>query len=101
MSPIEDPVVTHGRREAMLTFAIWLIAMVYTVGYCYLFGYGRTPESLTYVLWFPDWVFWGIVVPWLACVVVTTIFAFLIMVDEPLGPEVPPADDRTSEVAIG
>lgn len=97
----EDPVVTNGRREALLTFIVWLAALAYTVGYCYLFGYGRSADSLKFVLWFPDWVFWGIVVPWLACVVITSYFAFRIMGDEPLGPETPTADDRTSEVTIG
>ena len=40
------------------------------------------------MLWFPDWVFWGIVVPWVICVLVSVVFAFRIMGDEPLGDEI-------------
>jgi len=81
----EDPVVRSARREASLALGIWLVAMIYTITYCYLHGYGRTAESLTFVLWFPDWVFWGIVVPWGTCVLISVVFAFGFMGDEPLG----------------
>lgn len=64
---------------------MWFVAMSYTVTYCYLFGYGRDAASLTFVLWFPDWVFWGIVVPWVICVAGSLVFAFRIMGDEGLG----------------
>lgn len=80
----EDRLVRSARREALFALALWLVSMVYTVTYCYLNGYNRAPETLTFVLWFPDWVFWGIVVPWIACVIVSTWFAFRFMGDEPL-----------------
>ena len=65
-------------------FAAWLGAMIYTVTYCYLHGYGRTKESLKFVLGFPDWVFWGIVLPWGLCTIVASLFAFFFMKDEDL-----------------
>ena len=104
MQPVtEDAVVTRSRREALIAFGLWLASLIYTVGYCYLYGYDRTGQDPKFVLWFPDWVFWGIVVPWLACVVASTIFAFGIMGAEPLGPEAPMADDDTthSEMNLG
>ncbi len=85
--PSEDAVVKAARREASLAFGMWAIALLYTVTYCYLNGYGRSAEDLTFVLWFPDWVFWGIIVPWLTCVVMSVVFAFGIMGDESLGEE--------------
>jgi len=85
--PSEDPLVRSARREAVLALSLWLIAMVYTVGYCALYGYNREPDSLSFILWFPDWVFWGIIVPWGACVLISLVFAYRIMGDEPLGPE--------------
>ena len=97
-SRVEDPVVRSARREAALALAIWLVAMIYTITYCYLHGYGRTAESLTFVLWFPDWVFWGIVVPWGTCVVISVVFAFGFMGDEPLGDAI---DDVESGSAGG
>lgn len=86
--PQEDTLVRHARREAAIALSMWLAAMIYSVGYCYLHGYGRTAESLTFVLWFPDWVFWGIVAPWGICTLASLVFAFLIMGDEPLGEEI-------------
>ena len=73
----EDPVVRSGRREALWTLALWLAATIYSVTYCTLHGYGRPVESLSFVLWFPDWVFWGIVVPWLVCTAVSIYFALV------------------------
>ena len=68
--------------------------MVYTVTYCYLFGYNRSLESLTFVLGFPDWVFWGVVVPWLVCVVFSWLFAFVLVKDVDLGVD---PDEPTEE----
>jgi hypothetical protein len=83
--PAADPVFLSARREAIVAVAIWAVATAYSVGYCSLYGYGRSPESLTFVLWFPDWIFWGIVTPWLVCVVASMWFAFVLMRDEDLG----------------
>jgi hypothetical protein len=83
--PEDDPVLKAARREALMALGMWLVALAYTVTYCYLNGYGRSVESLTFVLWFPDWVFWGIVVPWGICILASTVFAFRIMGNESLG----------------
>ncbi len=83
----EDPVLTSARREALLAFGIWLAACVYSVGFCYRFGYGRDVDSLTYVLGFPDWVFWGVVVPWTACTVLCLVMSRFVIRDEELGEE--------------
>jgi hypothetical protein len=72
--------------------------MIYSITYCYLHGYARSLDSLTFVLWFPDWVFWGIVAPWLICAFGSLIFAFRIMGDEPLGEDVD-ADTKLAEPA--
>jgi hypothetical protein len=85
--PQEDPVVKAARHEACLALCMWVVAMCYTVTYCYANGYGRAVESLRFVLWFPDWVFWGIVVPWVLCVLLSIPFAFRLMGDESLGEE--------------
>ncbi len=87
MTASTDPVVVSGRREAAFAIIQWVLAVTYTVTYCARYGYHRPPESITYVLWFPDWIFYGIVCPWLACIVVSTIYAWRWMGNEPLGPE--------------
>lgn len=83
----EDPLLTSARREMFVTFAIWLIAMIYTIGVSVTCGYGRKPESLTYVLGFPDWIFWGVITPWATATVVSAVFAMGFMQDAPLGDE--------------
>jgi hypothetical protein len=69
--------------------------MLYTVIFCAWQGYGRT--SVTYVWGFPDWVFWGIVVPWITSTVVSLWFAYFVMTDEPLGEEVTDTFDVVEE----
>jgi hypothetical protein len=81
----ELPLLKSARREAIAAASIWLAATIYSVGYCSAYGYNRAAESLTFVLGFPDWVFWGIVMPWGACTIVSTLFAFYFMKDEDLG----------------
>jgi hypothetical protein len=85
MARTEDPVVRSSRREALLVMFVWLAAVTYTVGYCSLYGYHRSVAEVEYVLGFPDWFFWGIVVPWVCCTIVTWAFACCGMSDESLG----------------
>ena len=80
----EDPLLKGARREMLAAATVWAVALIYTVGVCTQFGYGRDPKTLTYVLGFPDWVFWGIVVPWAACTLIAAWFAFGFMTDETL-----------------
>ena len=92
--PNDDPVLRSARREAVVVFFTWLAAMAWTIAYCYLNGYGRAPESLTFVLGFPDWVFWGIVVPWSICSLFALYFGATFMRDEDLGEELPEQEDE-------
>jgi len=92
--PTDDPVLRSARREALVVLAAWLAAMTYTVTYCYMNGYNRSTESLTFVLGFPDWVFWGIVAPWSVCVIFSFWFGATFMKDEDLGEELPEQEDE-------
>ena len=83
----EDPVLTSARREALLVFAIWLAACVYSISVCYRLGYGRDVETLTYVFGFPDWIFWGVVVPWTVCTGLSFVLSYFVIRDEDLGEE--------------
>lgn len=80
-----DPVLQSSWREAIVVFAIWLTALIWSVGFCARYGYGRTEASLTYVLGFPDWIFWGVALPWVICVLVSLIVSRFVMRDEDLG----------------
>jgi hypothetical protein len=92
----EDPLVSSSRREAIVTALLWLAALCYSVGYCYTHGYNRgtagfdrkldpSLDGVQFYFGWPDWVFWGIVFPWGVCTVISAIFAFAFMRDEPLG----------------
>ena len=83
--PTEDPLLRSGRREALAVMATWLAALSYTVTYSYKHGYGRALEDLRFVLGFPDWVFWGILIPWGSCFLVSYLFSHVFMVDGDLG----------------
>jgi hypothetical protein len=83
----EDPVLTSARREAVLVLGIWVVACVYSIGVSYAMGYGRDAATLTYVLGFPDWIFWGVVVPWTACTVLCFLLSYFVIRDEDLGEE--------------
>jgi Protein of unknown function (DUF997) len=98
--PAEDPVLTSARREALLAFATWAIAATYCLVYCYLHAYGRPIEDLRYIAGFPDWVFWGIVVPWGVCILFSWVFAAVWMRDEDLG-EDPPGAGTADELGQG
>ncbi len=63
---------------------VWCCAMVYSVTYCTLFGYGRTAENLTFVLGFPDWIFWGVILPWGLCTIFSVWFGLWYMQDHEL-----------------
>ena len=43
----------------------WLGCALWVIGYCWVNAYDLAPEQVTTVLGFPDWVFWGVVTPWM------------------------------------
>lgn len=92
----EDPVLVSARREAILVLIGFLVAMTYTVVYCAQRGYQRSLDELKFVFGFPDWIFWGVVLPWSVCIAFSFLFGSVIMRDEDLGSdpesEAPPAD---------
>lgn len=80
-----DPVFVHARREALLILAVWASCLVWSVTWCYQNGFHLAPEEVTTVVGIPTWVFWGIVVPWLAADVFSIWFCFFYMVEDDLG----------------
>ena len=81
-----DPVVLHTRREALLILAAFAVCLIWSVSWCYLGGYGEPAAApLATVLGMPSWVFWGVLVPWLAADAFAVWFCFFHMADDPLG----------------
>jgi hypothetical protein len=88
----EDPLVRSARREAALVLLVWLGSLVYTVGYCSRYAYDPQ-RPLAFVWGLPEWVLYGVVAPWATCIVISSLFAWFVMRDEPLGAE----EDRRGE----
>ena len=99
----------NARRESLFVAVIVVFALVWTLGYCAIRGYhhspeswlvssglslDRTAESLTTYVGIPDWVFFGIVVPWSLCTVATIVLSLRGMADDDLGIEHEGADDN-------
>jgi hypothetical protein len=96
--PAEDPVLKSSRREAIVVAINFVVAIGYTIGYCSLYAYNARGE-IKFVLGFPEWVFWGVVVPWLACVAFSIVFATFIMRDEDLGED--PTGSGADDLGLG
>ena len=92
----------HARQEALITLFVWVLALIWTVGYCYLHGYQHTedswvvqkgwavvhdPAQLEMTFGIPNWAFYGFVLPWLACTLFTMIYCGWFMHDDDLGAE--------------
>ncbi len=64
----------------------FVVCLVWSISWCYSFGYSAAESgSVTSVMGIPSWVFWGVMVPWLAADVFAFWFCFYFMVDDPLG----------------
>lgn len=122
--PREDTLYRHSLREAIYILSLWACCLVYTVTYCYLYGFrvhephpdstgpavgewlgpltsfDRLPESLTTPLGLgiPDWVLHGIVAPWLLSIVLSFGFCLFLFAEDDLGEaEVSPGTEERSD----
>ena len=83
--PTYDLTFLHARREALIIFAVWVLALFWAVPYCYFNGYGLNPAELETVWGVPSWVFWGIGAPWILANIFTFWFCLSYMEDDDLG----------------
>ena len=107
---VEDPIYRNCLREAKFILGLWTCCFLYTVIYCYLNGYlvheplpsstgpgvtsllgpleslNRKPDSVTFPLGLgiPDWVFYGIVIPWGVCVVASFWYGLYLLAEDDL-----------------
>lgn len=82
----EDPLVRSARREMGVVLGFWVVFALWTVLACWWLGYRAPldPDSMKLVMGMPLWVFWGIVIPWLAATLFTIWFALFFMKDHDL-----------------
>lgn len=77
--------VASARREAILCGIVFVVALVATITTSVRMGYGDPNTPLEFVLGFPSWVFYGVIVPWAVCTLISGLFSFVIMKDHDLG----------------
>lgn len=95
-----DPAFRNARREAIVLVVIFAISLTYSVLVSYFLGYDRNPSEIVTYLGIPDWVLWGVFLPWTVCVLVTVWFTFFFMVDDPLEePASDPPEEDASDAA--
>jgi hypothetical protein len=83
-----EVILESSRREAAFVAGVWVLACLYTVGVCGLLGYPSRPSAPPpLVMGIPNWVFWGVLVPWGVVLALTIWFAFRGMRDVDLGEE--------------
>lgn len=91
---MDDPVLRSAKREAVLVLAFCFLTMAWVLGVCWMLGYNRKPGEITFWYGVPDWVLWGIAVPWLTCTVISSGYAVFAMRDNELGDELPESTDE-------
>ncbi len=99
----EDPVFLNSRREAIVIAGLWFAALLWTVPYCYTFGYQPPddPEQLQTVMGMPSWVFWGIAAPWGVCSLATIFLCLSCIRDDDLGEAPEDAEPEQSALSVG
>jgi hypothetical protein len=80
-----DPVFKNASREAKAALLLFAGSFVWVLGVAAWKGYGR--KDVEFIWGFPDWVFWGIALPWLAGLLASLAFGLKFMKDDDLGPE--------------
>lgn len=80
----EDSVLISARREALVAFGIWCLALAWTIGYCGIFAYDQDAE-VKLILGVPSWVMWGVFAPWTICTIVSSLLAYYFIRDADLG----------------
>lgn len=84
-----QPSYRQSRREALVAVLLWLLAGAWTVGVSYWLGYDRPPNAVGGI---PDWVLWGIFVPWLVFFLLHCWYSLFYLRDEDEPP--PPSPPR-------
>jgi hypothetical protein len=80
-----DPLFRNSAREAKTALLLFGLAFAWTTGVAAFMGYGRS--ELRFVLGVPDWIFWGVFLPWGVFLAASLVFGLRFMKDDDLGPE--------------
>ncbi len=73
--------IRQSRREFAGILITWGVFMIWVIGYASARAYPDDPSAMPLLLGFPQWIVWGIALPWLAATLVTIFFSLRIMKD--------------------
>ena len=93
------PVYLNSLRETFLILLTWIVFAIWVVGYSLRYGYNLHSDTFSTVIGIPEWVFWGIGLPWILAIFVTIGFAVFVVKDDPLeeSDEAPTDDSETAD----
>ena len=83
--PPFDPTFLHARKEAWYILMAWGVFLLWTVGLSAVLGYPEPGTTAALLFGIPSWVFWGVLLPWLAATVFSIWFGLFYMVEDDLG----------------
>jgi hypothetical protein len=79
-----DPVYLNSLRETFLILLTWIVFAIWVLSYSLSYGYNLHPDTFSTVLGIPEWIFWGIGLPWIFAMLITIGFAVFIVKDDQL-----------------
>lgn len=77
-----DPVFTNSYREAVVIIVLFVLFMFWTVGISFWLGVREDVsdvEAISLVWGMPQWVFYGVFLPWMLVNVISVWFCFGLM----------------------
>lgn len=83
---MKDSATTKKTGHYALCLKEFKIAASITMGYillccaiCGVMGYGKDPAEITIIGGIPAWALFGVVLPWIAIVIITAVYGFFVM----------------------
>ena len=73
--------ITQARREFVYILIAWTAFMAWVIGYAKWNAYPADPSAIRLVFGLPEWVLWGIAVPWITATTFTVWFALRVLQD--------------------
>ena len=73
--------ITAARRELIYILIAWTVSMVWVIGFSKFHAYPDDPSEIRLMMGLPEWVLWGVALPWVAATSFTMWFALAVMRD--------------------
>ncbi|MFQ5741282.1 MAG: DUF997 family protein [Acidobacteriota bacterium] len=94
------PAFLRARREALIILGAWAVCMIWTLLVCALSGYDLPPGAVKTICGIPSWVFWGVLLPWLAATLFSLWFGLFYMSEDDAGRGQDRADIQQEESSV-